>query len=57
MRNQLKEFEEIGDIIQNLINSKTKEQKRLHEKELLNKFPNLNPFFLLILESQHYETI
>lgn len=51
MENQLKEFEEIKNITQNLINSKTKQQKRLHEKELLNKLPNLNPLFLLMLES------
>lgn len=50
MKNPLKQFLDISNETVNLINAKTEEQKKLHSKKLLEKMPNINPLFLLILE-------
>ncbi len=50
MENPFKQFQDIGNETVNLINAKTKEQKELHSKRLLEKMPNINPLILLMLE-------
>ena len=42
-------FKEIGNETINLMYSKTDEQKELHIRKLLEKFPNLNPIILMVL--------
>ena len=50
MDNPFKQFQDIGNETVNLINSKTPEQKALHVKQLLEKFPNMDPLLLFLLD-------
>jgi hypothetical protein len=50
MENLLKLFQNIGNETVNLMNAKTKEQRKTHKEKLLKIMPNINPLLLLMLE-------